>query len=51
MRQFTQQISIKAHGRKLYDITPLVLNRGQRAWTKYRAAHAVHSAHIGQPID
>ena len=26
MRQFTQQISVKAHGRKLYDITPLVLN-------------------------
>ena len=26
MRQFTQQSSIKAHGRKLYDITPLVLN-------------------------
>ncbi len=25
MRQFTQQISIKAHGRKLYDITPQVL--------------------------
>ena len=28
MQQFTQQISIKAHGRKLYDITPQVL-----AWT------------------
>ena len=26
MRQFTQQNSIKAHGRKLYDITPLVLS-------------------------
>ena len=26
MRQFTQQISVKAQGRKLYDITPLVLN-------------------------
>jgi len=26
MRQFTQQISVKAHGRKLYDITPQVLN-------------------------
>ena len=26
MRQFTQQISIKAYGRKLYDITPLVLS-------------------------
>ena len=26
MRQFTQQISVKARGRKLYDITPLVLN-------------------------
>ena len=26
MRQFTQQISIKTHGRKLYDITPLVLS-------------------------
>ena len=26
MRQFTQQISIKTHGRKLYDITPLVLD-------------------------
>ena len=25
MQQFTQQISIKAHGRKLYDITPQVL--------------------------
>ena len=27
MRQFTQQISVKTHGRKLYDITPLVLDR------------------------
>ena len=26
MQQFTQQISIKAHGRKLYDITPQVLD-------------------------
>ena len=26
MRQFTQQISVKTHGRKLYDITPLVLD-------------------------
>lgn len=26
MRQFTQQISVKAHDRKLYDITPQVLN-------------------------
>ena len=26
MRQFTQQISIKAHGRKLYDMTPQVLD-------------------------
>jgi secondary thiamine-phosphate synthase enzyme len=26
MRQFTQQLSIKAQGRKLYDITPQVLN-------------------------
>ncbi len=26
MRQFTQHISIKAQGRKLYDITPQVLN-------------------------
>ena len=26
MRQFTQQINVKAHGRKLYDITPQVLN-------------------------
>jgi secondary thiamine-phosphate synthase enzyme len=26
MQQFTQQISIKAHGRRLYDITPQVLN-------------------------
>ncbi|MBC7756220.1 MAG: YjbQ family protein [Bdellovibrio sp.] len=25
MKQFSQQISIKAHGRKLYDITPQVL--------------------------
>jgi secondary thiamine-phosphate synthase enzyme len=25
MQQFTQQISIKAHGRRLYDITPQVL--------------------------
>jgi secondary thiamine-phosphate synthase enzyme len=25
MRQFTQQISLQAHGRKLYDITPQVL--------------------------
>lgn len=25
MQQFTQQISIEAHGRKLYDITPQVL--------------------------
>jgi secondary thiamine-phosphate synthase enzyme len=25
MRQYTQQISVKAHGRKLYDITPQVL--------------------------
>ena len=25
MRQFTQQINVKAHGRKLYDITPQVL--------------------------
>lgn len=25
MKQFTQQISVKAHGRKLYDITPEVL--------------------------
>ena len=26
MRQFTHQISVKAQGRKLYDITPLVLS-------------------------
>ena len=26
MQQFTQQISVKAQGRKLYDITPQVLN-------------------------
>ena len=26
MRQFTQQINVKAHGRKLYDITPQILN-------------------------
>jgi secondary thiamine-phosphate synthase enzyme len=26
MRQFTQQLSIQAQGRKLYDITPQVLN-------------------------
>ena len=26
MRQYTQQISIKTQGRKLYDITPQVLN-------------------------
>ena len=26
MQQFTQQISIQAHGRKLYDITPQVLS-------------------------
>ncbi len=26
MRQFTQQINVKAHGRKLYDITPQVIN-------------------------
>ncbi len=26
MKQFTQQINVKAHGRKLYDITPQVLN-------------------------
>jgi secondary thiamine-phosphate synthase enzyme len=26
MQQFTQQISIKAQGRRLYDITPQVLN-------------------------
>jgi secondary thiamine-phosphate synthase enzyme len=26
MQQFTQQISVKAHGRKLYDITPQVLD-------------------------
>jgi secondary thiamine-phosphate synthase enzyme len=26
MRQSTQQISVKAHGRKLYDITPQVLS-------------------------
>ena len=26
MRQFTHQISVKAHGRKLYDITQLVLD-------------------------
>ena len=26
MRQFTHQISVKTHGRKLYDITTLVLN-------------------------
>jgi secondary thiamine-phosphate synthase enzyme len=25
MRQFTQQVSVKAHGRRLYDITPQVL--------------------------
>ena len=25
MRQFTQEINVKAHGRKLYDITPQVL--------------------------
>lgn len=25
IQQFTQQISVKAHGRKLYDITPQVL--------------------------
>jgi secondary thiamine-phosphate synthase enzyme len=26
MQQFTQQINVKAHGRKLYDITPQVLS-------------------------
>ena len=26
MQQFTQQISVQAHGRRLYDITPQVLN-------------------------
>jgi len=26
MQQFTQQISVKAQGRKLYDITPQVLS-------------------------
>ena len=26
MRQFTQQINVQAHGRKLYDITPQVLH-------------------------
>ena len=26
MRQFTQQINVKAQGRKLYDITPQVVN-------------------------
>jgi secondary thiamine-phosphate synthase enzyme len=26
MKQFSQQISVKAHGRRLYDITPQVLN-------------------------
>ena len=26
MRQFTQQINVKAHGRKLYDMTPQILN-------------------------
>ena len=26
MRQFTQQISVKAQGRRLYDITPQVIN-------------------------
>jgi secondary thiamine-phosphate synthase enzyme len=28
MKQFSQQISVKAHGRKLYDITPQVLAWG-----------------------
>ena len=26
MQQFTQQISVKAQGRRIYDITPQVLN-------------------------
>lgn len=26
MQQFTQQINVNAHGRKLYDITPQILN-------------------------
>jgi len=30
MQQFTQQISVKAQGRKLYDITPQVLNWANR---------------------
>jgi secondary thiamine-phosphate synthase enzyme len=30
MHQFTQQISVKAQGRKLYDITPQVLNWANR---------------------
>jgi secondary thiamine-phosphate synthase enzyme len=34
MRQFTQQISIKAQGRKLYDITPQVL-----AWANAQGLH------------
>lgn len=34
MQQFTQKISIKAHGRKLYDITPQVM-----AWANNLAIH------------
>jgi secondary thiamine-phosphate synthase enzyme len=34
MRQFTQNISIKAQGRKLYDITPQVL-----AWANTQGLH------------
>ena len=34
MQQFTQQISVKAQGRKLYDITPQVLNWASRLGLK-----------------
>ena len=34
MQQFTQQISVKAHGRSLYDITPQVL-----AWANSLGLH------------
>ena len=34
MRQFTQHISVKAQGRKLYDITPQVL-----AWANAQGLH------------
>jgi secondary thiamine-phosphate synthase enzyme len=34
MRQFTQHISVKAQGRKLYDITPQVL-----AWANAQGVH------------